>query len=62
MIDKVENYCIFRRGKEKDGRYKNNNGQNEIKVIVTRTFEMVSYVKGYHVYKTSWNPLIGEFL
>ena len=23
--------------------------QNEIKVIVTRNFEMVSYVKGYHV-------------
>ena len=36
--------------------------QNEIKVIVTRNFEMVSYVKGYHVYKTLWNPLIGEFL
>ena len=26
MIDKVENYCTFRRGKEKDGRYMNNNG------------------------------------
>ena len=26
MIDKVENYCTFRRGKEKDGCYKNNNG------------------------------------
>ena len=36
--------------------------QNEIKVIVTRNFEIVSYVKGYHVYKTLWNPLIGEFL
>ena len=36
--------------------------QNESKVIVTRNFEMVSYVKGYHVYKTLWNPLIGEFL
>ena len=36
--------------------------QNEIKVIVTRNFEMVSYVKGYHVYKTLWNPLSGEFL
>ena len=36
--------------------------QNEIKVIVTRKFEMVSYVKGYCVYKTLWNPLIGEFL
>ena len=23
---------------------------------------MVSYVKGYHVYKTLWNPLIREFL
>ena len=29
--------------------------QNEIKVIVTRNFEMVSFVKGYHVYKTLWN-------
>ena len=36
--------------------------QNEIKVIVTRNFEIISYVKGYHVYKTLWNPLIGEFL
>ena len=33
--------------------------QNEIKVIVTRNFEIVSYVKGYHAYKTLWNPLIG---
>ena len=36
--------------------------RNEMKVIVTRNFEMVSYVKGYHMYKTLWNPLIGEFL
>ena len=36
--------------------------QNEIKMIVTRNFEMVSYVKGYHVYKTLWDPLIGQFL
>ena len=36
--------------------------QNEIKVIVTRNFEMVSYVKGYRMYETLWNPLIGEFL
>ena len=36
--------------------------QNEIKVIVTRNFEMISYVNGYHVYKTLCNPLIGEFL
>ena len=36
--------------------------QNEIKVIVTRNSEMVSYVKGYHVHKTLWNPLTGEFL
>ena len=36
--------------------------QNEVKVIVTRNFEMVSYVVGYHVYKTLWNPLIEEFL
>ena len=26
MINTVENYCTFRRGKEKDGRHKNNNG------------------------------------
>ena len=36
--------------------------QNKIRVIVTRNFEMVSYVKGYRVCKTLWNPLIGEFL
>ena len=36
--------------------------QNEIKVIVTRNFEMVSHVKGHHVYKTLWNPLTEEFL
>ena len=33
-----------------------------MKVTVTRNFEMVSYVKGYHVYKTLWSSLIGEFL
>ena len=36
--------------------------QNEIKVIITRNFEKVLYVKGCHVYKTLWNPLIGELL
>ena len=36
--------------------------QNEIKMIVTRNFQMVSYVKGYHVHKKLWNPFIGEFL
>ena len=36
--------------------------QHEIKVIVPRNFEMVSYVNEQHVYKTLWNPLIGEFL
>ena len=36
--------------------------QNETKVILTRNFEMVSYKKGYHVYKMLWNPLIVEFL
>ena len=36
--------------------------QNEIKVIAARDFEMVSYLKGYHVYKKLWNPLIGELL
>ena len=36
--------------------------QNEIKVMVARNFEMMSYVKGYHLYKTLWNRLIGEFL
>ena len=36
--------------------------QNEINVIVTRNFETVLYVKGCHVYKTLWNPLIGELL
>ena len=36
--------------------------QNEISIIVTKNFEVVSYVKGYHVYKTLWNPLMGESL
>ena len=36
--------------------------QNEIKVIVTKNFEMVSYVEGYPVYKTLWNHLTGKFL
>ena len=36
--------------------------QNEIKVMVARNFEIMSYVKGYHLYKTLWNRLIGEFL
>ena len=36
--------------------------QNEIKAIVVRNFEMISYVKGYHEYKTLQNSLNEEFL
>ena len=59
MIDKVE---LFDDEKRKMDVTRIIMDQNEIKVLVTRNFEMASYVKGYHVYKTLWNPLIGEFL
>ena len=36
--------------------------RNEIKVIVTKNFEMVSYVERYPVYKTLWNHLTGKIL
>ena len=62
MIDKVENYCTFDEEKRKMDFTRIIMDQNEIKVIVTRNFEMVSHVKVYHMYKTLWNPLIGEFL
>ena len=58
MIEKVENYYIFSRGKEKDGRYKNKNGS---KWNQSDSNKKLWDVKEYHVYKTLWNPLIGEF-
>ena len=36
--------------------------QEEIPLLVTKNFETMSHVKGYHVYKTLWIPVIGECL
>ena len=36
--------------------------QNEINIVITKSFEVVSHIKGYHVYKAVWSPLIGESL
>ena len=36
--------------------------QEEIPLLVTKDFETMSYVKGCHVYKTLWIPVIGECL
>ena len=34
----------------------------EIEIVVTRNFEIDSFVKGYHEYKNIWSPKIGETL
>ena len=36
--------------------------QEEIPLLVTKNFETMSHVKGYHVYRTLWIPVIGEYL
>ena len=36
--------------------------QEEIPLLVTKNFETMSYVKGYHAYKTLRIPVIGESL
>ena len=36
--------------------------QKEIPLLVAKNFETMSHVKGYHVRKTLWIPVIGECL
>ena len=36
--------------------------QEEIPLLVTKNFQTISHVKGYHVYKTLWIPVMGECL
>ena len=36
--------------------------QKEIPLLVAKNSETISHVKGYHVYKTLWIPVIGECL
>ena len=36
--------------------------QEQIPWLVTKNFETMSHVKGYHEYKTIWIPVIGECL
>ena len=36
--------------------------QGEIPLLVRKNFETMSHVKGYHVHKTLWIPVIGECL
>ena len=36
--------------------------QEEILLLVTKNFETMSHVKGYHVYKSLWIPVIGDCL
>ena len=37
-------------------------GEKDIPLIVTESVETMSYVKGYHVYKALWTPVIRECL
>ena len=34
----------------------------EIPIVVTTKFDVDSFVKGYHEYKSIWTPKIGEIL
>ena len=34
----------------------------EILIVVTKNFDVDSFVKGYHEYKSIWTPKIGEIL
>ena len=37
-------------------------GEKVIPLIVTESVKTMSYVKGYHVYKALWTPVITECL
>ena len=34
----------------------------ELPIVVTKNWEVASYVKGYHVYKRVWTPISNEVL
>ena len=34
----------------------------ELPIVVTKNWEVASYVKGYHVYKRGWTPISDEVL
>lgn len=34
----------------------------DLPVVITNNWEMESYVKGYHVYRSFWTPIIDEIL
>ena len=34
----------------------------EIQIVVTTNFDVDSFLKGYHEYKSIWSPKIGEIL
>ena len=34
----------------------------EYEIVLTKDFEMDSYIKGYHAYKDRWTPNVGEKL
>ena len=36
--------------------------ETQIPVIVTKNFDTICYVKGYHPYQTFWMPVTGEWL
>ena len=36
--------------------------QEEIPFLVSKNFKTMPYVKGYHLYKILWTPVIGECL
>ena len=36
--------------------------QNELQIVLNKTFEFASYVMGYHEYKDRWTPVKSEML
>ena len=34
--------------------------EDELPIIVLREYQLASHVKGYHVYKNTWKPAVGE--
>ena len=36
--------------------------QNELMIVATKNLELKNYIKGHHVYKVVWTPVVGEVL
>ena len=36
--------------------------REEFSIVLVRSYEIDSFIMGYHVYKTNWTPVVGEKL